>query len=337
MTESNLNAQFGYPTEADVWEFLRTVLGNVILLLILVGAEHLFFGAGFYASLMQHPFWIVILIAAVHDGLFVGVLVAISATVLMDWPARPAEADITAHYIQVAILPLQWLLAALCIGLFRQAELRRARASGAEMARLRQVNEVLASDITKIEAEMNRTQLTSLLREGPNDTGDSLVSRILELQAAGPANLMQAFCSVAELCTSLPVSVLVRNIEGDFDLLGDDQPAISAYCEPPLTSELVLKLRTMSEIILPRTALLKGRPDCKFTVLVGVRSPNHRTLYGAVALLAVDRKAADEAVSSARFLASQLVPVLARIRSPTIVVATDDVSQDNRVRKLFGG
>ncbi len=337
MTERNPNAQFGYPTKVDVLEFLRTVLGNVILLLLFVGAEHLFFGAGFYSSLIQHPFWIVVLIAAVHDGLFVGILVAIAATVLMDWPARPAEADITAHYIQVAILPLQWLLATLCIGLFRQAELRQARVAAAEMARLRQVNEVLASDITKIEAEMNRTQLASLLRDSPDDMDDNLVSRILALQAAGPSDLARTFGSVAELCTSLPVCVLIRNIEGEFDPLVADHPSISPYREPRLTSELVLKLRTMPQIIIPRTALLKGGAAYKFTVLVGVRSPNHRTLYGAVALLAVDKKAAEDAVGSARFLASQLVPVLARTRAPTIAVASDDGSRHSRVRKLFGG
>ena len=337
MTDTNLITKAGYPTKANVWEFLRAVLGDVILLLLMVGAEHLFFDRGFFASLIQHPFWIIVLIAAVHDGLFVGVAVAIAATVLMDWPARPAEADITAHYIQVAILPLQWIAAALCIGLFRQAELRRAMVAEAEMARLRQVNDVLATDITNIEAEVTRIQLATLLRDGPQSRDDELVSRIRTLQGADRSTLAQLFGAVADLCTPLPATILLKNATGEFEPLDVPHANSLPYAEPPLTSEHVMKLRTMSEVIIPRTASVDGRPEYQFTVLVGVTSPDHRTLYGAVALLAIDRSSADNAVGSARFLASQLAPVLARTRVKTGAISTDHNLRDTRVRKMLRG
>ena len=68
MTDTNIISRAGYPTKANVWEFLRAVLGDVFLLLLMVGAEHLFFGRGFFASLIQHPFWIIVLIAAVGNA-----------------------------------------------------------------------------------------------------------------------------------------------------------------------------------------------------------------------------------------------------------------------------
>ena len=337
MIDNSPDHPAGYPTRADVWEFLRAVLGNFILLLFLVGAERLFFEQGFYSSLIQHPFWIIILIAAVHDGLFVGVLIAVASIFLMDWPARPAEVDITAHYIQVAILPLQWLLAALCIGLFRQAELRRAMAAVAEMARLQQVNEVLAADITNIEDQMTRSQLETLLRDKTMNRDEELIGRILVLQGADLSNLAPLFDVVAELCTSLPVSILLKNTEGEFEPLGADQAGSYPYGQPHFNTEQMQSLRTMSDVVMHRTLHFDRQPDYPFMVVIGVTSPDRRTLHGAVEILAPDRASADEAVCSARFLAIQLVPVLARLRLPTIAVTAETGLQGDRVQKRSHG
>lgn len=335
MNDTDAVAQPVQPTKADLWEFLRAVLGNSILLLLLVGAEHLFLGSGFYSSLIQHPFWIIVLIAAVHDGLFVGVMTAVAATLLMDWPPRPAEADITAHYIQVAILPLQWLFAALCIGMFRQMELRRAIAAAAEGERLQQVNEVLAADLQNLEAQMTAAQLKILMREGTRDRQDKLVSRVLALQEADLSNLGPLFSAVAELCTPLPAIVLFKNGEGGLEPLDAEQASNHFYASTPLDIEQLQKLRTMQEILIHRTTLFEQQPE--YVLLVGITSPDRRTLHGAVALLANDSKSAEHAGDSAKFLASQLVSVLARIRVPAIVASAEAASRDVRVRQLSHG
>ncbi len=331
MIESPPAQHVGSQTKVDVRDFLRAVLGNFILLLLLVSAENLFFETGFYSSLIQHPFWIIVLIAAVHDGLFVGVLIAVAATFLMDWPTRPAEVDITAHYIQVAILPLQWLLAALCIGLFRQAELRRARAATAEMARLRLVNDVLAVDLMKIEAEMANTQLETLLNDQSLDASDDLFSRISALQEADILNIAPLFSAVAELCTALPVSILVKNTKGTFERLGVDHTGDRRYDEPRFNTEQMRLLRTMPQIVVPRTVPFESPPDHRVKVVVGVTSPDRRALHGAVEILVVDSHSADDATIIAQFLAIQLFPVLARIRMPTIAAGntTDTKMQKN--------
>lgn len=337
MTKAGPLDQGGFPKSDDFWQFLRAVLGNLILLLLLVGAERLLFEQGYYSSLIQHPFWIVILIAAVHDGLFVGVLIAVASTFLMDWPTRPAEIDITTHYIQVAILPLQWLLAALCIGLFRQAELRRAIVDAAEMARLQQVNEVLAADIMNIEAQMTRTQLETLMHDQNLEQEDELFSRILTLQGADIETVASHFGPVVELCTYLPATILLKISKGEFEPLDADPAGKRVNDEPPFNTEQMQVLRTMSEIIMPRTAPIDRLPEYQFRVVVGVVSPDRRTLYGAVELLAVDRKSAEDAVISAKFLAIQLIPVLARIRRPTIAANAGTGLPDNRMRKRSHG
>ena len=337
MIEPRPDHQVITPAAAEVWEFLRAVVGNFILLLLLVGTERLFFDPGFYSSLIQHPFWIIVLIATVHDGLFVGVLIAFASTFLMDWPTRPAEVDITAHYIQVAILPLQWLLAALCIGLFRQAELRKAMLASAEMARLQQVNEVLAADIITIEAQITHTQLETLSRDETPSRDDALIGRILALQAADLSNLATQFNAVAKLCTPLPARVLLKNTEGDFNLLDADQSGDHSYGDTHFTPDQMQSLRMMSEVVMRRTAPLDRQPEYPFMVVIGVTSPDRRTLHGAVELLAPDSIAADQAAGIARFLAVQLVPVLAHLRVPTIAVSAAAGIEDDRARLRLHG
>lgn len=337
MIETNADHQASPPSRTDFREFLRAMIGNVILLLLLVGAERLFFDRGFYATLIQHPFWIVVLIAAVHDGLFVGVLIAVASTVLMDWPMRPAEVDITAHYIQVAILPLQWLLAALCIGLFRQAELRKAMLASAEMLRLQRVNEVLAADIMTVEAQLAHTQLEALSRDETLDRDATLVGTILALQKADIFTLAPLFGAVANLCTPFPARLYLKNVEGEFDLLDTDQPGNRLSGNHHFTVEQMQSLRMLADVISPRTTPSDQQPEQQFTVAAGITSPGRRTLHGAVELLVSDSKSTDQAVIAARFLAIQLVPVLARLRMPTIAASTGEGPTHDRARKLSHG
>ena len=337
MTDKSPSSQAAYPTTGAIRLALRAVLGNVVVLLLLVGCERLFFDRGFYSSLIQHPFWIIVILAAVQDGLYVGVLVAVAATVLMDWPARPPESDITAHYIQVAILPLQWLFAALCIGLFRQAEIHRAKANEAEMARLQQVNEVLAADIVSLETDINRAQLDTLSRDKPPDRHAELVSRVLALQDAEPATLAPRFDALAKASSTSPSSLLVMNAEGNLEPPPGDEVGYPIHTELPMESDHYTALRTNSYIVIQRTNPTEHLPKFPYLVLVGIPSPDRRALLGAVVLLAKTQKSAKRAARHARFIASQMAPVLARMRLPKIAVPSDNASRVNRVRKLFRG
>lgn len=153
--------------------FLRGIVANGILLLLASGVEDLFFGRGYFASLVQHPFWIIVLLAAMQGGLYIGVATAGLAALMMDWPPRPIGMDITAHFIEVAILPLQWLFAALCIGLFRQTDLRKAEALRRDLARLADQNDLLAREILRADATRMQLelQLVTMPREAGSPTG----------------------------------------------------------------------------------------------------------------------------------------------------------------------
>jgi hypothetical protein len=281
MSKTAPSSQTPHPVNSDVLDFMRAVLGHIILLLLLVAAERIFFDQGYFASLIQHPFWIVVLIAAVHDGLFVGVITAVAATLLMDWPPRPAEADITAHYIQIAVVPLQWLLAALCIGLFRQAELRNAKAAAVEMARLEQVNEVLALDIVKLESHFTRAQLETLSRGGTQEPDAGLLQRVLALQDADGTMLAARFQDLAEICTPLHAGILVKNTEGALKPLAGCDLLPSFQSKLPLTSEQLHTLRRTCLVVVPGMVMSEHGARDVFNVFAASSSPDRRTLHGA--------------------------------------------------------
>ncbi|WP_168217644.1 hypothetical protein, partial [Paracoccus liaowanqingii] len=141
--------------------FLRGFVGSAVLLLAIDLSERLLFGEGYFSSLSWHPFWIVILLAAVQHGLFVGLSVVGLATLLMDWPTRPVGVDITEHYGDIATVPAQWLVIALLIGLYRQQQLARERRIILERDRLREVNLVLAGEIHRLDAFVARAELAA--------------------------------------------------------------------------------------------------------------------------------------------------------------------------------
>lgn len=93
------------PARVNGGLFLQGFAGSAVLLLAIDATEPLFFGPGYFAGLTYHPFWIVILLAAVQHGLFVGLSVVGLAALLMDWPTRP-WASTSRHIMPILPQPL---------------------------------------------------------------------------------------------------------------------------------------------------------------------------------------------------------------------------------------
>ena len=159
-TASSVSEEFRPPSTMVEGEFfLRGLIGAVVLLFVARAAEPLFFGQGFYATLTIYPFWIVVILASVQGGFFVGVATAAAAAMMMDWLPRPAGVDITAHYVELAIVPVQWLLAAVIIGTFRQGQIRSEARLLGENAMLRQMSEDLAAEMMRMDSEIGALEL----------------------------------------------------------------------------------------------------------------------------------------------------------------------------------
>ena len=143
---------------------LRDMLGIAILLIVIALIEPLF-GAGSYATLEFHPFWVVVLIAALQQGLAGGVVAVVMATLLLDMPDRLVGEDATVYLARSAVLPLRWLIVALLVGLIRQAQLREVAGLKAESARLARANEVLAQEVERMDAMVVTLERQAVARE----------------------------------------------------------------------------------------------------------------------------------------------------------------------------
>lgn len=207
--------------DADGGSFLRGFVGSAVLLLAIDAVEPLFFGPGYFSGLTYHPFWIVILLAAVQHGLFVGLSVVGLATLLMDWPARPLGVDITAHYADVATAPAQWLLVALVVGLYRQHQLRQERVVRQANDRLQQVNQTLADEIRRLDAYVVQTErMVAVAGSAPNS---AMLAALDALARADAARRPDAFVAAARLCLPAPGAWLSLE-DGAFTLAAATQP-----------------------------------------------------------------------------------------------------------------
>ncbi len=169
---------------------VRELIGAAVLLLIIRAAEPLFFGAGFYAKLSAHPYWMVVILASAQSGLLKGVMTAVFATALMDWPPRPIDVDITAHYVSQAIVPVQWLLAAIVIGSYRQQQIRYETGLEREVARLVTMTEDFAHEIKLLDQEIQTLELKSATQVDDSPT--------------------QKHALIPKSCDRLPLKLLAR-------------------------------------------------------------------------------------------------------------------------------
>lgn len=170
---------------AEMRLLARNLIESAALLIALTVTERLLFGPGFYAGLVQHPFWIVVLLAAVQGGLYPGVGAAALAILMLDQPPRPVGMDITQHYIQSALLPMQWLATSLCIGLYRQLQIERERHLREENARLRETADLLAEELTRTDAALGAAELRLIVADPEPVPGAGLGARTGARTGAG--------------------------------------------------------------------------------------------------------------------------------------------------------
>lgn len=86
-----------------------------------------FLGGDRYLQVQPHPFWIIILLAAVQYGTSEGLLAAIlSSVALLAWnlPPHPLEQNLYDYLLTAAKQPLMWMVAAVILGELRMRHLK---------------------------------------------------------------------------------------------------------------------------------------------------------------------------------------------------------------------
>ena len=144
----------------------RGVFEGFVLLVALVAVERIFLGRGTYAGLDVHPFWLPVLLVTMQYGLYGGVITACLASLMLDWPIRPPGQDIVDFYFELVRLPVQWVLVAMAIGIFRQAQIRADAVRERTLAHLRSVNDLFAQEVARLDDENRRFGRRQIAPEG---------------------------------------------------------------------------------------------------------------------------------------------------------------------------
>ncbi|MFO1209990.1 MAG: hypothetical protein U1E40_12330 [Amaricoccus sp.] len=180
----------------------RGVFEGFVLLVALVAVERIFLGRGTYAGLDVHPFWLPVLLVTMQYGLYGGVITACLASLMLDWPIRPPGQDIVDFYFELVRLPVQWVLVAMAIGIFRQAQIRADAVRERTLAHLRSVNDLFAQEVARLDDELYRFE-TAVATAGPRDGADAAptlpeaLARLAALRTADAAGLGERFAAAA--------------------------------------------------------------------------------------------------------------------------------------------
>jgi hypothetical protein len=293
--------------------FQRGLLGSVVLLLMISAAEILFLGQGYFDSLTLHPFWIVIVIAAMQNGVAVGVATSVIAAVLVGLPDRLVNEGATVYAARAAVLPLQWFTVALIVGLYRQKEIEETDSLQAEVARLEGISSSLAGEVERMDTmvvDLDRKAASQPAPEHATAPKEDLFHRALpELAAlAGSygADLPHRFEDAAAALFEGPVALVVSSQGRGGFVIGttpDDETDATALAQRILED---LEDRDGAS----HTMLLKDLGSSqKGAVRVARQSPQtEEDMAALVIAYAPDRESADAAAAS-----TEIISELSRI------------------------
>ena len=186
--------------------------------------EILFFGPGTYATLDLHPFWIVVLLVTVQHGLYSGVVTAVLAAMMLDWPARPPGLDIADYYLELARLPVQWIAVSMLLGVYRQSQIRLEAERVREIAHLKAVNECITDEVARLDDELWQFEIAAAVSPGAGVKPVNTVSaepaalvKLAALRTARPSELGQRFAaSAAAFLGDTPVRLFRCTKNGRF-------------------------------------------------------------------------------------------------------------------------
>ena len=216
MSATRLQSDTVHQTPRPRETFQRGLLGSVVLLLIIAGAEMLFLEPGYFDNLALHPFWIVIIIAAMQNGVAVGAMTSVIATLLVGLPDRLIDESATVYAARAAVLPLQWFVVALIIGFYRQREIEEADGLRAEVARLEGISASLADEVERMDsmvATLESEAASHLALAPPTVPKEDLFHRALPelaaLAGSNGADLPHSFEDAADALFEGPVALVV--------------------------------------------------------------------------------------------------------------------------------
>jgi hypothetical protein len=260
----------GSAARASLRHQFRGIFEGFVLLVAFVAVERVFLGRGTFAGLDVHPFWFPVLLVTLQYGFYSGVVTACLAALMLDWPIRPPGQDIVDFYFELVRLPVQWVLAAMAIGIFRQAQIRAETVRERTIASLRATNERFAEEVARLDDELYRFE-TAIATTGPGPAAGGeagvpeALARLAALRTAAADTLGPGFAeAAAAVLGEAPVRLYRAVAKGDYADVSDAPPlgGLAPRLGPdhPLLHPAPGRKRPPGLLALPLQAAGAGRP-----------------------------------------------------------------------------
>ncbi|MBU6371094.1 MAG: hypothetical protein KJS97_00075 [Alphaproteobacteria bacterium] len=173
-----------------------------VSLAVLVALDRLVFH-GALATLAPHPFWIIVLFAAVQYGAWGGAIGAAAASLALyarGVPHRGAE-DFFEYTSTILALPAMWLLAAVAFGGLRSLHIRKLRALEARLDETLSHANTIATGFTRACGEIKRLEARIA---SDTATVNTIIRDIAAIGAGGRDTVRQSLSAFAQHCLGTP-------------------------------------------------------------------------------------------------------------------------------------
>ncbi|MFG6665237.1 hypothetical protein ACGYKB_18445 [Sulfitobacter sp. 916] len=307
MSATQLQSDTTHPSSPSRETFQRGLIGSVVLLLIIAGTEALFLGPGYFDRLTLHPFWIVIIIAAMQNGVAVGVATSVIAALLVGLPERLVNEDAAVYAARAAVQPLQWFVVALIIGFYRQKEIEEVDGLRTDVARLEGVSARLADEVERMDIMVADFESEAASRPAPEaDTNpkEQLFQRALPQLAAlagsQGSDLPHRFEDAADALFDAPVALVVSaQGRGEFVIGTTPVDETDATALAKLVSEHLKDQKGASHTVLFKDLGISKEGAVR---IARQRPKSQVDMAAMVIFYALDRKSADAAAANIEIL-----------------------------------
>lgn len=184
---------------ASTGGWYRSILESLLLVGLLVCADHLFFDGNRFANINPRPFWIPVLLMSVQYGLAGGVFAAFASTLALYSGALPSQLATQDYYAYSRLIvaePTSWLACALVLGGLSSLQLAHA----AEVRRQRDEAQAAAEDLGHgLQQALSDLGRLELQIAAETRTAGAIARAFAGLEPGGPERLATSFAEFARL------------------------------------------------------------------------------------------------------------------------------------------
>jgi len=155
-----------YTTESEPATLLgvrvSAIIETIAFLAVLLLIDLAFGGGDRYFTMQPHPFWVIVVLAAVQYGTAEGLFAALLASLCLligNIPQQMLGQDSYDHLLVIFYLPLLWFLAAVFVGEIRQRHVRERDRLRRELAESYERERVLAESYSSVKSLKERLEL----------------------------------------------------------------------------------------------------------------------------------------------------------------------------------